>query len=232
LPLRLIPPGAVVPVLSGPNRGYRWIVGSGVHGYWIGRYERLHQQLLAKVVSPRSVFFDIGAHVGFYSLLASRRVGMDGRVVAFEPNPRNVRFLKRHVAKNGVENVEIVQAAVSSTNGWVRFDDSGNSSMGHVRDDAGMRVPSVALDAWAAEHDLWPTVIKIDVEGHELPVLDGATKILSETHPIIALSVGPDSVASCRALLETHGYLMEPIVPSESPTEFACFPLPHHRSSD
>jgi len=232
LPLRLVPSSAVVHVLSGANRGRRWVVGSGVHGYWLGGYERRHQQLLANLLRPGNVFFDIGAHVGFYSLLASRRVGSGGRVVAFEPSPRNVGYLKRHVALNEADNVEIVEAAVSSSNGLVRFDASGDSSMGQVRDDAGTPVPSVSLDAWADEHDVHPSVMKIDVEGHEPRVLQGATRILTESRPAIVLSVGPDSVPSCRALLETHGYLMDPIMTVPSPTEFACIPLPHQRPSD
>jgi FkbM family methyltransferase len=123
--------------------------------------------LLGRLLGPGAVFFDVGAHVGFYSLMASRRVGQAGRVVAFEPNPRNIDYLRRHVALNTVTNVEIVEAAVSSSDGWVGFEAPGDSSMGQVSNDAGTSVRSVSLDAWAAAHNVLPTVMKIDVEGHD-----------------------------------------------------------------
>jgi FkbM family methyltransferase len=177
------------------------------------------------------VFFDVGAHVGFYSLMASRRVGRAGRVVAFEPNPRNIAYLRRHVTLNAAPNIEIVEAAVSSRSGWVGFEAPGDSSMGQVRDDTDPWVPSVSLDAWSAEHAVFPAVVKIDVEGHELPVLQGATELLSHTRPTIVLSVGPDSLSACRAVLDTHDYVMNLIESPHNSTEFACFPRPSSSSS-
>ena len=227
LPLRLIPSRTVVRVARGPNRGSRWVAGSGVHGYWLGGYERQHQRLLVRLLQPGDVFFDAGAHVGFYTLLASRQVGATGRVVAFEPNPRNLAFLRRHVALNRATNVTIVEAAVSSDVGFVQFDLSGDSAMGHVtQDDGGLRVASLSLDAWVAENGILPTVMKIDVEGHEPPVLEGADMTLSQGRPKVVLSVAPDSLDRCRRILEEHGYRLTPIGSEASGTEFACLPLP------
>jgi FkbM family methyltransferase len=153
-------------------------------------------------------------------------------VVAFEPNPRNIGYLKRHMELNKVTNIEIVEAAVSSSEGQVGFEAPRDSSMGHVRDGAAIRVPSVSLDAWVAAHDVHPTVIKIDVEGHEPPVLQGATNILSPIRPAIVLSVGPQSLNDCRAVLDSHGYRMDPIGSPDDSTEFACYPLPDIGRSD
>ena len=132
LPLRLIPPGAVVPILQGQLRGARWIVGSGVHGCWLGFYESAKQREIAKRVRRGSDVFDVGAHVGFYTLLFSRLAGTQGRVAAFEPNRANLALLRRHLALNDVANVEVVQAAVTSRSGLTRFASGDSSYTGHT----------------------------------------------------------------------------------------------------
>ena len=70
-PLRWIPDDLVVPVLQGPLRGKKWIVGSSSHGCWLGGYEYEKQRRFAQAINPGGVVYDIGAHVGFYMLLAS-----------------------------------------------------------------------------------------------------------------------------------------------------------------
>jgi len=78
-----------VPILQGPLRGKKWIVGSQRHAFWLGGYEPHLQRLIAREVKPGEIFYDVGANVGFYSLLASVLVG-PGKVFAFEQLPANV----------------------------------------------------------------------------------------------------------------------------------------------
>ena len=85
LPLKIIPGNAVLPILQGPLRGARWVVGSGTHGCWLGTYELPKVELFAGTIQEGMTVFDIGAHAGYYSLIASRAVGGAGHVVAFEP---------------------------------------------------------------------------------------------------------------------------------------------------
>ena len=66
--------------------------------------------------------FDIGAHAGYYTLIASKLVGGSGHVVAFEPAPRNLRYLRRHLSLNHVSNVTVLEVAVSDRAGVGRFD--------------------------------------------------------------------------------------------------------------
>lgn len=99
-PLRLIPPGTVLPVLQGRLRGARWIVGAGTHGCWLGSYEYGKRRLFERLVRPGQVVWDVGANAGFYTLLASRLVGSTGSVVAIEPLPRNLSYLRRHLELN------------------------------------------------------------------------------------------------------------------------------------
>ncbi len=74
LPLRLIPRHWAVPVIQGPLKNMRWIVEAGTHGCWLGTYEWEKAQRFAQEIRPGMVVFDIGAHAGFYSLLASSRM--------------------------------------------------------------------------------------------------------------------------------------------------------------
>src|SRR5437868_8178233 len=92
--LRLLPKDATVPVLQGRLRGKKWVVGSGEHGYWLGSYEAVKQKAFVAVASGKQVVYDVGANVGFYSLLAATLVTKGGRVFAFEPLPRNLFFLR------------------------------------------------------------------------------------------------------------------------------------------
>ena len=76
LPLNLIPKKAIVPILKGRLKGKKWIVGSGIHRFWLGTYEwHHHTSVFEKRIKEGGIVFDIGAHVGFYTLLASVLVG-------------------------------------------------------------------------------------------------------------------------------------------------------------
>src|SRR5258708_11450825 len=129
LPLRLIPAAAVLPVLQGPLRGMKWISGSGDHGCWLGSYEHHKQRLFHAAVEPNSVVWDIGANVGLYSLVASRKAM---RVIAVEPVAENVKYLERHISLNGIRNIEVVAAAVLRECGQGSVSVGDNRSTGHV----------------------------------------------------------------------------------------------------
>src|ERR1039458_761748 len=165
-PSRLLPPATVLPILSGRLRGQKWIVGSGVHSCWIGSYEWEKQRAFARVTPFGGTVLDLGANVGFYTLLAAELVGPSGHVHAFEPVPRNLQYIRRHIALNGLTNVSVVEAAVSNASGKRRFRLDTSPAMGHLGDDGQIEVSAVALDqfvfgtAVAAPHS-----IKIDVEG-------------------------------------------------------------------
>jgi len=93
-PLSVLPKTTVLSIMQGPGKGMKWIVGSGVHGMWLGSYEADKQQILADIPLEGTTVLDIGANVGFFSILLSRLVGPKGKVIAFEPLPRNTEMLK------------------------------------------------------------------------------------------------------------------------------------------
>lgn len=213
LPLSFLPSHARVRILQGPLRGKRWIVGAGNHGYWLGSYESDMQRLFAAEIRPGAVIYDVGANVGFYTLLAACLTGAHGRVVAFEPLPRNLRFLEQHLALNKVENVEVIAAAVSDREGEGTFAELPDSSMGRLAAAGKVRVKTIRLDDFLERGQFpLPDLIKIDVEGAEAEVLQGGAKLLSAHRPIILLATHGDQVRTqCLELLAQLGYEVRPI---------------------
>ena len=212
-PLRLIPSEAALPILQGRLRGRRWIVGSSNHGCWLGSYEYAKRVLFERWVRRGSVGFDIGANVGFYTLLASVLVGDRGRVMAFEPVPRNLRYLRAHLQMNQLANVTVLEAAVSDAEGECRFDEGAGNSVGHISAEGRLRVKVVTIDSLVSRGELPPpTHMKIDVEGAEVGVLCGATATLAAHRPTLFLaSHGKDLHRQCCDLLRAQGYHLEPI---------------------
>jgi FkbM family methyltransferase len=213
-PLDLIPPQTELPVLIGPLRGARWIVGSGNHVAWMGLYELHKHQRFAATIRPGSIVYDIGAHAGFYTLLASRLVGPQGRVVAFEPLRTNTTFLCRHLRINHATNVQIYEVAVWSCTSTISFDDtSGSSYTGRVSQAGRISVPTIALDDLISSGKAPPPdYIKIDIEGAELEALRGAAVSLERYRPLIFLATHELEVhRECLQLLSELGYRIIPL---------------------
>jgi FkbM family methyltransferase len=206
--LRLVPRGMTLPVLQGPLRGARWIVGAGINRCWLGFYEAPKQLLFARLVRRGAIVYDIGANAGFYTLLAARLVGGTGKVVAFEPVPENLRFLRRHIELNHIDNAVLIAAAVNNNPGKMRFDRGENLSSGHLSDSGALMVSTMRLDDVVENREVPPPdLMKIDVEGAELEVLLGAQKLLLNRQPIIFLAThGAELHRKCLNMLSDLGY--------------------------
>ncbi len=207
-PLRLIPRSAVFPILQGPLRGKKWTTGSGAHGCWLGSYEYQKQKALQQELKAGDMVYDIGANVGFYSLLASVIVGGAGHVYSFEPSPENLRELRRHLELNRVENCTVLDAAVSSSDGEAVFDLSDHRCKGRLAASGSLRVRTATLDGLVSRKEIRPpNLMKIDIEGAELDCLRGASRVIQEFRPVIFLAThGPEIHAACIDLLAGWKY--------------------------
>jgi FkbM family methyltransferase len=203
----------VMPILQGKLRGYRWVVGSSTHGCWLGSYEHAKRRLFEQIVKPGDVVYDVGANVGFYSLLASELVSTSGRVFAFEPVPRNIDLLKRHIQINKRENVCIIECVVGDSIGTARFVLGDDYSTGSIASSGSLLVQTLTLDSLVNQETILPpNVVKIDVEGAELEVLTGAQGILEHRRCSIFLSThGQDIHQECCKRLQMFGYRLRPI---------------------
>ena len=169
----------------------------------------------------KSCVLDIGAHIGLVSMPMSRVVAPSGTVYAFEPAEVNRGLLMQHLSDNKISNVVVLPCLVGeSTQDEVPFFEeeqpSGLPSIVVVKNSDQFRQTSkkqVTLDSVCAEHDILPEVIKIDVEGAELGVLTGGSKIIKQAQPQIYLSIHPKHIAKLgssldelRLLIEQMGY--------------------------
>ncbi len=209
-------------VPAGPNKG-TWL---RVEPYWEGGlltgYPELGvQEVLAEQLKPGDCLYDIGAHIGYYSLLAGRLVGPTGSVVAVEPDPDNIAVLRENIARNGIRNIAVVQAAASNQVGTIIFQrgaDYPSRMSGHMVDSAVapasgdfLSSPSVTLDLLGQTHQV-PSVIKIDVEGNELQVLEGACDLITTYKPVLIFEVLTwQELEKVRAFLTSLHYHIRPL---------------------
>jgi FkbM family methyltransferase len=180
-------------IRKGIGRGLRFNTGDSNIGYVLGTTEMDVQQLLAQHVAKGSVVYDVGAHIGFFTVLGAGLVGPSGRVVAFEPLPANITQLRHNIAINAFQHVQVVEAAVAESAGRAELQLVGNStgpklaSAGRHPDAKGsIDVETLALDKWLAESgERPPNFVKIDVEGAEIEVIRGMRDILERYRPVI-----------------------------------------------
>jgi FkbM family methyltransferase len=206
-PLRFIPADLVVPVLHGPLRGSKWIVGSAHHASWLGSFECEKQRQIAAELKPGSVFYDVGANAGLYSLLAAR-IANAGKAYAFEPVPRNIWYLRRHLELNHIHNVDVLELAISDQAGTALFHEGENRFMGHLAQEGKLRVRTATLDSLVFEERLLPpNFIKMDIEGAELLALRGGSQTFQRCRPALFLAThGCEVHMECCQLLESWGY--------------------------
>lgn len=206
-PFQMIPRDLALPILQGPSRGQKWIVGAHLHGCWLGSYEWEMQKRIAREVKGGSVFFDVGANAGFYSLLAARRVGT-GRVYAFEPLPANLVFLRKHLAMNSIRNVEVFEMAISDQAGTASFAGENTRAMGKLEAGGELTVETASLDGLIMEERVAPpNCIKMDIEGGEFRALLGATRCFARHRPKLFLATHGQAVHDdCCRLLASWQY--------------------------
>jgi FkbM family methyltransferase len=211
---------AHLPVLRGSGRGLRVRVGDSVIKV-TGRGEPKVERAFLELIAPGDVVYDVGANVGWYSLLAARRVGPGGAVVAFEPLLENAYIAQQNASANSMANMSVVGAAVADVDGWFSFLREG-SLMGRLERSDRTRpvrsgpsgesewprtlVPVLALDSWIhATGQRPPSVVKIDVEGSEARVLRGMRGTLETFRPVLIIELHGTKL-EVADLLDEAGY--------------------------
>jgi FkbM family methyltransferase len=206
--------------------------GAGALIYYQGQSEPETADFLRSTLRPGMTFVDGGAHIGEYTVLASRSVTDAGVVHAFEPNPMIYPFLARNAAVNKIQNAHLYQLAVDERGGCRSFvlpSEPSLAAFARQRSDGDepiITVRTVTLDAHFRGYGLAIDIIKIDVEGPELLVLRGATGILASEHraPLIVFEWSPAnytrfgySSADILAFLRERGYRIFHLAPHLSP---------------
>jgi len=201
-------------VRSGPAKGLRFNAGQARNfGFILGTYEPEVQKLYACLLRQEMTIYDVGANVGFLSMLAARLVGPTGSVVCFEPLPDNVKAILHNAAINRFENITIVQEALANSDkvsdflvsedvGWGRLEGHNLPAEGSARIAVGCRT----LDSAIHGHRLRaPDIIKMDIEGGEVEALEGAESVLKEYGPTLLIELHGTN-RDVDAILAKNGY--------------------------
>lgn len=201
-----------------PN-GVRLVINSLLHGYLAqsGRlsYEPEVVEFLEEHLGSGDVFFDVGANVGVFSFLAATKVGPAGQVHAFEPEENNVACFRQTLEQTGFANVTLYDCALGAKAGIMSFDRRGGAFSGRLTDGVAGNIGStVEVDVRTVD-DLVdngasaPSLMKIDVEGGEGAVLEGARRVLHAARPMVLCEMhgfDRDGMGRAFAALDAAGY--------------------------
>ncbi len=187
-----------VEITAGGLRGLSmWLDLSQEKDYWLGTYEPHLQAAIQEFVRGGQVAYDVGANVGYITLLLARCVGAEGKVIAFEPLPENVRRLKGNLAANRqLADMQVIEGAVVESSQRVTFRIGLSDDTGRVMDaasaplsaEANLIVDGVSLDDLVYQRGFPPPqVIKMDIEGGEVTALRGMKRLLQEVRPLLLL---------------------------------------------
>jgi FkbM family methyltransferase len=165
---------------------YAWQLRSGRF-----RTEEREFQSLESFVAAGDWVVDVGANVGHYTARLSKLVGPSGRVLAFEPVPRTFELLAANVRQCPYDNITLFNLALSNEASLAAMDvpaGTAGAYLAHLTDcDTGLSVLCLPLDAIPIPHPV--RLVKVDAEGHELPVLQGMAKLLQRDRPILIVEV-------------------------------------------
>jgi FkbM family methyltransferase len=237
-----------------------WAGGAPMHvnlfrhkGFWFHarRREATTMGAFARILRPGMVAFDVGAHIGWVAAQFAHLVGDQGRVVAFEPGSNNLGYLRRNLAR--FPQAEVVESAVGAEPGHAELFEENLTGQNNALEAPYHRLSANAalnpadpaivartvrvttLDEAAQQREIEPHLVKIDVEGYELPVLHGSRDLLGRARPVLMVEITRDA-AAIAALLRAAGYRLFQASPAGiapvsdgSATNFNVFAWPAER---
>jgi FkbM family methyltransferase len=163
------------------------------YGLVRGTLETPVQEAMRRLLPRGGVFFDLGANVGFFSLIGARLVGPEGKVVAFEPVPANASLVRRNAQLNGLESIDVRQVAVGAAPARAPLLVVADPSWSHLADrgwhpqtQERVEVDVVSIDSLREREEVpAPDVVKLDVEGSEGDAVRGLRRTLERDRPAL-----------------------------------------------
>lgn len=193
----------------------------------LGTYEVPIQKIFAQHLETGAVFYDIGANVGFFSIVAAKLVGDSGKVIAFEPGKDNARAIRHNAKLNNFNQIEVIEKAISNTSGSGQLllaKYSGGHALATADappDLAGeITVDIVSIDDLIAQKLIEPpNFVKVDVEGAELDVLKGMKETIKTYQPTIIYEVDDGNRAAYERKYQELADFMHSLDYKVTPTE-------------
>jgi len=211
---------SVIEVAAGDLKGYKVLLNlKAEKSRWLGTYEPELQAALREFLKPGMTVYDVGANIGYVTLMLAHHTGASGKVFAFEALPANVERIHKNIVLNKLSNVTVISGAVLDKPGSVTFYVHDSVGMGKAAGSAGRReehykaeitVPGLSLDDFVyGQGNPVPAAVKMDIEGGEVLALPGMQHILNEHHPILFLELhGPESEKAAWETLSAAGYTL------------------------
>lgn len=210
-----------IEIIEGVGRGLRIKIGSSNSDYALGKNELPVQKAFLNYVKLNDVVYDIGANIGFFTIIAAKLVGPGGHVYAFEPISENINKLRHNININKFLNVTVFEKAVSKSSGKEKIFLTKNSG-GHTLSSGGVpknKIGEIMIDIVSIDEmveDLKinpPDIVKIDVEGAEYNVIDGMNKTIKKFRPLFIYEVDDfdekllkNKLDLIEALFKRHNY--------------------------
>lgn len=218
----LYPRGAVRRVLCGSLRGLKFRVVPSMGATYALGYDGYQYDVLVPYIRKGGFVIDVGANAGQVTLLLSRRVGQDGRVMSIEPVPENARFLRENLRLNRITNVTVCECACADQEGTVIMEINTDSltqckvesvEPDYVVHGSGrVEVRTATLDCLCREIGHMPDFVKIDVEGSAGLVIRGASEILSQARTVFYVEFhGNEERIEIERAFEDSGYLISTV---------------------
>lgn len=208
-----------VKIAAGYLRGMRMILDLKVEkDYWLGTYEPELQETIRDLTKQNQIFYDLGANIGYMTLLSAKYVGLNGHVFAFEALPGNIDRLQRNIELNAVEDrVTIVPAVITDQTGETRFLLGPSSGTGKADGALGRSSfeyhESLSLNGISIDDFIYlsgnpkPDIIKIDIEGSEILALPGMSRVIHDRKPILLIELhGPEAAQASWDFLMREEY--------------------------
>ena len=195
LPLMLIPKSLILPILQGPARGLKWITGSYNHGCWMGIYEFEKQKIVSRTIKENNVVLELGAHVGYFTIIMSKLVGQNGKIFAFEPIKRNIEFIDKHLTINNINNVIVSPFGAWIKNDRLSFDEETHHAKGKISSSGDNKIDVIDICYFMeSEIDQKIDVIKMDIEGAERAIFPHILKYIKKHNTKLIISTHGDDI--------------------------------------
>jgi len=209
----------LVTISSGGLEGFRCYLDLKTEkDYWLGTYEIDLQEAASTLIKKGDVVYDVGANIGYMSMLFARYAGMEGKIFAFEAFPQNVERMKKNITINNLENqIIVLNYAVVDSNKEVSFLVGPSHETGKAEGSVGRKetayrdriiIQGISLDDFVFSLDNpLPDVVKMDIEGGEVMALPGMKRVLQEGRPLVFLELhGPEAATQAKRILQTVHY--------------------------
>lgn len=191
--------------------------------FWKGYNEFEYTQIFLELIKVSGVFIDIGANIGYYSLLAAA-VNQKAKIISFEPATGPCYYLTKNVSRNNFQNITVEAVALSNFIGniefyevqnqkytYLKYNLSGEGNAGSITEGRNFKriiVPTITLDEYANKHNVKNIdLIKMDTEGTENTILIGASEVITKYRPIIICETIFNAIEKdLETIMLTHGY--------------------------